>query len=201
MKKLINENKLMIIGTYCNSGYNYNIINIIDVLNCADTIKKKERVIQAVPCTKDNLSEALYIINKSAKKSRDTKQRAFYDRDHGICHQAKTRSLNLYHLKDAALKKMQQDGYAEYLGIHRQILEDREPVFLDLYEVGRFTFHCPHRGAINEEDIRSEVIDGEISAEQTKKVSIKYTQAIKLLENYCGVSATGTYNRYSFGYC
>lgn len=206
MKKLISENKIRVIGSYVFHYYRrceYNIINVLDVINIAESIKnkKKKSEVQSIPCTKDNLAEALYVINKSAKKSRDTKQKSFCKSKHGVCHSAKTRSRNLYHLKDVALKKMCQDGFAEYMGIHRQIIEDRrEPVLLDLYAIGRFTFHCPHYGEVNEKEIREEVIDGKISAEQTKEVSIKFGQAVKLLERYCGVSATGTYNKTEYGY-
>lgn len=205
VRKFIGENKIRVIGSYVFHSYRrceYNILNVLDVIDIADSLedKKKKSEVQSIPYTKDNLAEALYVINKSAKKSRDTKQNSFYRSKHGVCHTAKTRSRNLYHLKDVALKKMYQDGIAEYQGIHKQIIKDMEPVLLDLYAIGRFTFHCPHYGEVNEKEIREEVIDGEISAEQTKEVSIKFAQAVKLLEQYSGASATGTYNKNEYGY-
>lgn len=206
IKKLISENKIRVTGCLMSTLYGrceYKIINVLDVINIVDSFeeKKNKSEVQIIPCTKDNLAEALYVINKSAKKSRDTKKNSFYRSKHGVCHTAKTRSRNLYHLKDVALKKMYQDGIAEYQGIHKQIIKDMEPVLLDLYAIGRFTFHCPHYGEVNEKEIREEVIDGEISAEQTKEVSIKFAQAVKLLEQYSGASATGTYNKNEYGYC
>lgn len=41
-----------------------------------------------------------------------------------------------------------------------------------------------------------DVIDGEIGAEKTRKVSINFQQAVKLLEKYSGASATGNKDLY-----
>lgn len=104
--------------------------------------------------------------------------------------------LNLYHLKDAVLKKLQEEDRVEYLGVNRQVFDYGPDSFLRLYRIGDFTFHIPcQKDEVNELEILDEEIDGEISAEKTRNVDINFRQAMLLLENYSGVKAAGTYNK------
>lgn len=198
LKKLIDNGMIRIRGYYqgsMNRHIVYSIVDVKDVIKVSSDVqpKKIKKDEEVLPCTPLNLAESLYIINKSAKTSRDTKVASYDRRKHRVCHAAKTRSQNLYHLKDAVLKRMVNDGLAEYVGVNRQLANGRDS-FLDLYEVAGFTFHMPHYGEINEEEMVG-VIEGTISAEKSRKTSITFTQAVKLLENYSGVKATGTYNK------
>lgn len=122
--------------------------------------------------------------------------RSYYNRKFQRCGAAKTRMLNLYHLKDAVLKKLQEEDRVEYLGVNRQVFDYGPDSFLRLYRIGDFTFHIPcQKDEVNELEILDEEIDGEISAEKTRNVDINFRQAMLLLENYSGVKAAGTYNK------
>lgn len=202
VKKLIEKDQIKKIGDYSFLKGKYrikcNVYSIKDVIKLGEsgTIKPK-RVrkinVKAIETTPENLAMALYVINKSAKKSRDTKQSAYWERNHRVCHASKTRSKNLYYLKNATMEKMIDDGYMAFFGIHQQKI-DGNTTYLDLYRCGEFTFHNIHCGAINKEMLLDSVINNVISAEVTKKAPITYPQAIALLEEYSGKKATGTYN-------
>lgn len=73
------------------------------------------------------------------------------------CGAAKTRMLNLYHLKDAVLKKLQEEDRVEYLGVNRQVFDYGPDSFLRLYRIGDFTFHIPcQKDEVNELEILDE---------------------------------------------
>lgn len=168
-------------------------IRVADIKDITELEKKQQPVL---PATDENIASALYTINKSAKVSRDTKNRSYYNRKFQCCGAAKTRMLNLYHLKDAVLKKLQEEDRVEYLGVNRQVFDYGPDSFLRLYRIGDFTFHIPcQKDEVNELEILDEEIDGEISAEKTRNVDINFKQAMLLLENYSGVKAAGTYNK------
>lgn len=101
--------------------------------------------------------------------------------------------MNLYHLKDVAMDKMIEDNYLTFVGIHRQIINGKT-IYLDLYRCGNFTYHRPHVGAVNKEKLMDTIIEDVISADITKNVNMKYTEAIKLLESYTGEKSSGNFN-------
>ena len=133
--------------------------------------------------TDTNLVEALYLVNKSAKVSRDTKQKAYAEGDHNVCHAAKTRAEKLYDLKDRAMKKLVDEGKMSFVGVQSQRIGDTRVCYLDKYEMEGFSFHVPHVGQVNEAEILS-VIEGEISSEKTRKVGLTFSEAKYLLETY-----------------
>ena len=198
VKKLVDNDTLRIVGTFKggNQRIPYKLCSVLDILDIshAGLLEKKQRPV--LPATDENIASALYTINKSAKVSRDTKNRSYYNRKFQCCGAAKTRMLNLYHLKDAVLKKLQEEDRVEYLGVNRQVFDYGPDSFLRLYRIGDFTFHIPcQKDEVNELEILDEEIDGEISAEKTRNVDINFRQAMLLLENYSGVKAAGTYNK------
>jgi hypothetical protein len=89
-----------------------------------NTIAKRPHVRTSndLPETPDNICEALYLINKSAKKSRDTAQSSYYHSNHTQAKIAKTRKNNLYDLKDKTIKKLVEDGILELVGYHTQTI-------------------------------------------------------------------------------
>lgn len=198
IKKLIDNNEVSIKGYYkspSNRHIIYSIVDVLDIVQVSDKIKpKKIKEDTPILCTPLNLAQALYNINKSARKSRDTKVNSFENCSYTVCKAAKTRSLNLYHLKDVALQKMIDDGLVKYLGIHCQIIDDVKRNYLKVYEVEGYSFHVPYDGEVMDDEITG-TIEGKISAEKTKKTTINFMQAVKLLESYCGAKATGTYNK------
>lgn len=157
----------------------YYIYSITDVLSVKLSDKdKKNSPSVLVEETNENIAEALYIINKSAKVSRDTKSEMYMRGEHRICHAAKTRSNNLYELKDMVIHKLITENRINLIGYHRSGLG-----YLALYELSGFTFHIP----CNNRDTDGEFLgdfDEIVSAEKTRKTSINYNQAINLLENY-----------------
>lgn len=199
-KKIIEEGKIKQNGEVYFSKLNYMapVYSIKDVILLGESgmikPKRKSSNLNVVEATPDNLSMALYVLNKSAKKSRDTKQSAYYAKNFPVCNAAKTRSKNLYYLKNAVMKKMIEDGFMYFCGIHQQKISG-DIVYLDLYRCGNFTFHNVHTGSVDEEMLLKDIIDDVIDAEVTQKVPINYPQAVALLERYSGEKATGTYNR------
>ena len=156
--------------------YIYSIPDVLSV-KISDKDKKNSPSIHFEE-TNENLAEALYIINKSAKVSRDTKSEMYERGNHRICHAAKTRSNNLYDLKDMVIHKLITENRINLIGYHRSGLG-----YLALYELSGFTFHIP----CNNRDTDAEFLgdfDEIVSAEKTRKTSINYYQAISLLKNY-----------------
>lgn len=193
--KMIKENQIRKAYTihFSYSNRDWFIYDMLDVAHAKIPRTRRNRSAPIeLEMTDDNLAEALYVINKSAKKSRDTKNRAYYYSKHGACHGAKTRMIKLYHLKDAALQKLIDEGRAAFIGIHRQVFNERNQ-YLAMYGIAGFTFHTPYSGKIPE--ILLGDIDGKISAERTRNVKINYTQAVNLLEKYSGVSLKEYSNR------
>lgn len=169
--------------------YIYSVLNEDWMQQELETIRQRRekrlasRNARNVPVTDTNIAEALYIINKSAKKSRDTKQRAYHQCAHQICHASKTRANKLYNLKDDVLSKLIREGKANYAGVHVQ-KNDYSVTFLKMYSFGGYTFHIP----CNQHDFdRKEiigVIEGPISAEVIKNTKITFNQAMQVLADY-----------------
>ena len=115
VKKLVDNDTLRVVGTFKggNQRIPYKLCSVLDILDIshAGLLEKKQQPV--LPATDENIASALYTINKSAKVSRDTKNRSYYNRKFQCCGAAKTRMLNLYHLKDAVLKKLQEEDRVE----------------------------------------------------------------------------------------
>lgn len=88
----------------------------------SNTVEKRKvsRITNDLAETPANLCEALYIINKSAKKSRDTSQRSYNYNEHSQSRTAKTRKNKLYDLKNKVMQKLIADGIIELVGYHIQ---------------------------------------------------------------------------------
>lgn len=86
-------------------------------------IKTRKSHIRKLDITPENIAEALYVINKSAKKSRDTAERNYLKGKHGITALAKERKIMLYEIKDKVLKKALELNWAKITGYHIQEIE------------------------------------------------------------------------------
>ncbi|WP_100408466.1 YkyB family protein [Bacillus solitudinis] len=159
-----------------------------NLYNIDETVEMKKRKlnIRNFELNENNLGEALYIINKSAKKSRDTKQENYYSKNFGVVSRSKSRQSSLYDLKNDVISKAERDGIAEIIGYHVQEHYERPDVFLVLYRIGDFTFH--NIADVNPENTDLERLGeiGVISAEKTRKVEMKFNEAVKLLETFSG---------------
>ena len=144
--------------------------------------RKVKRVITDLEVTPENLCAALYIINKSAKLSRDTAQSKYCIGDHGQAKRAKTRKIELYRLKDKTIRKFIDAGILELAGYNQQITTRTS--YLLLYRYKTYSFHVPC-------DVKPEgvafcgEINDLISSQVTRDKLIKYSDAVRLLEKYC----------------
>ncbi|MCD3319508.1 hypothetical protein G8V07_11500 [Clostridium botulinum D/C] len=155
-------------------------------LEDAIEIKKKiKTVVRDLEITPENLCKSLYVINKSAKKSRDTKQCNYYKRNYGIVDRCKTRQNELYTFKNDTIDKMIDDKILILKGYHIQRI--REPIHLLYYVYKNYGFHVlEKKELIDVDEIKYLGEIGIISSESTRKTDIKYTEAIALLKKYIG---------------
>lgn len=119
----------------------WKVFNLYDITN---TKEIKKRHVNELPITDKNIAEALYLINKSAKKSRDTKVINYTLNNHNVVKRSKNRELDLYDLKNRVILAALQKGIAAEVGYHTQknLRTEREKIIL---------CHC-----CNEEDWENE---------------------------------------------
>lgn len=140
-----------------------------------NTIPIKKRKIQLLEQSDKNLAESLYIINKSAKKSRDTKQENYYSRNFQIVNASKTRQNKLYDLKDEVISKLLKENRINIVGYHTQKSYDDNINYLMFLEMKGFTFHLPVCKSQTQNLEQLGVIDI-IPAEKTKTTSINFSK-------------------------
>jgi len=115
------ENTYQIHSVYKGHGKGWGDFKFFTLENAVEK-RKVQRVEKTYEPTSENLCQALYVINKSAKKSRDTAQNLYYDGRHGNTKTAKKRKNKIYALKDKVLKKMMDEGVVELVGYNTQTL-------------------------------------------------------------------------------
>ncbi|SHK46709.1 YkyB family protein [Desulforamulus aeronauticus] len=171
------------------SGSYYKREHLYDVERCIP-IENYQISIDHLEMNTENLSEALYIINKFAKRKRDTKKDHYEQGHHDLVKSLKQREHQLYELKSQVLTKMLAEERAEILGIHKQIINTqgkRESInHLLLIQVGEHTFHRPAKA----KDIKKHPFLGEIDIISAEKesTSLTFLEAVKLLEKYLAMS-------------
>ncbi|MMZ61038.1 hypothetical protein D1872_231660 [compost metagenome] len=134
--------------------------------------------------TDENIAKALYVINKSAKKSRDTKTLNYEFNKHDIVSHAKKRQTELYDLKSAVITKLIQENKVVVKGYHKQIFNNNTS-YIKLIEFCGRTFHIP----ISKFDVADLNFLGEIEdviAADAVKTKIKFNEAYNLLCRYSG---------------
>lgn len=137
------------------------------------------------------ICEALYLINKSAKKSRDTANRS---EDQGIKLRCRNRKQKLYNLKHRTIDKLVQEGYLKKAGIHAQ--EGKNSTFYLTYFTSTdrlprtFSYHRPS----TKEDL-SEYQNGTLetmtvvpSQVVRKNLSISFQEGVQLCLKYLGIT-------------
>ncbi|MGL4449935.1 MAG: YkyB family protein [Sarcina sp.] len=152
-----------------------------------DTIEIIKRNVKLLEPTVTNLCKALYLINKSAKISRDTKIINYKSKNFKTVNGAKTREVKLYELKDKVIDKMYSEGLLKLEGYHTQKSFKEVPILL-LYRSDKYAFHKP----IFEKEKQLTYIKnfenlGEIdiiSSERKEIKGINFFEAKLLLENY-----------------
>jgi hypothetical protein len=127
LKKLVADGKIEIVGTYKSVNGKGNLYSIIDVWNCKGCIScKKKPKLREFETSDENISDALYLINKSAKVSRDTKNEKTRT---NIGKASRTRMNNLYDLKDAVISKLIKESRIEIIGIHNKEYNATERIY------------------------------------------------------------------------
>lgn len=104
VNKLIREKKIHLLAKIpLDRRKEVHIYSIPDVIKVyeQEMLPVKKSVYSDIPLepTDENIAQALYIINKSAKISRDTKQKKYNSNKYTLCKCAKTRMQNHYNLK------------------------------------------------------------------------------------------------------
>lgn len=139
--------------------------------------KRKTPIIRELELTNDNICKSLYVINKSAKRSRDTKSENYFKGNYGIVNKSKTRQTGLYNLKEQVMKKMINENILKLQGFHRQFNQN-----LLYYSCNGYGFHT-----MGENNIKGAMYLGEITnvinAESSEK-DIKFGEAVNLLERF-----------------
>lgn len=159
---------------YINSKWGDYVLYHVD--NCVEI--KKRKVIEH-EITPKKIAEALYIINKSAKVSRDTKSQSYEDRKFQVVNAAKTRQIRLYDLKEATIQKLLIQGSIDVLGFH---MINNKP--FELLQLEGFTFHTPINHVEKKGLAFLGELEGQISAEKTKQVSLNFFEAENLLNRF-----------------
>lgn len=186
VKELIKEGRIKKVGESGRMNITYFLYDVNDTISLfhsGDYPKKQTRHYE-IDQNDENIAEALYIINKSAKKSRDTRHTAYHMRKHGVCHAAKTRSIQLYALKNHVIQKMISEGKASFLGFKKQIVNNNA-VYLKTYAIADRQFHIPCDDEVNDSCLLPGAIERMISAEK-KNTVLNYIQALTLLKKYVG---------------
>ena len=167
--------------------YQYKISDVIAIDKYAEenNLKRKPKKDVILPeLTDENIAEALYVINKSAKLSRDTKMNAYYQNKYIICRIAKIRELTLYDLKNLVMDKLIKEDRITFVGYHKQKFNFEE-VWLEYYKLAGYSFHkiCSIKPKnISNNEVKE--INDLITSERKISTKMKFNVACKLLEEY-----------------
>ena len=140
-------------------------------------ISKRRTDIRLLDINNENLCISLYVINKSAKKSRDTKQKSYDSKIFKTTNYSKTRETLLYQLKKEVIYKMVSEGRLQVIGYHKQFEN-----YLILYKYKEYSFHIPTNFVPKDITYLGE-IESLISSESNIK-TIQFSEAKLLLKSY-----------------
>ena len=164
-------------------GYIRDKWQVFELFHIDNTIEIKKRVVKEHPLTLDNIAEALYVINKSAKVSRDTKKENYQYRNFRVVAYSKSRETKLYNLKGQVIELLMTKELAEIKGYHMQKRYDGNINYLLLVAVGDFTFHMPVFSKLAKKYTLLGDIDV-ISAEKTRKTTLNFFESVNVLERF-----------------
>ncbi|MGJ7044629.1 hypothetical protein [Thermoanaerobacterium thermosulfurigenes] len=180
-KGLIKEKKMKSFHDF-GKTFKYPVFDLNEIIKnenyIKNFIKTKKQKIRELEITPQNIAESLYIINKSAKKSRDSKQKNYDMGNYGITARCKDREQYLYTLKDKVIKKILDLNWGIIKGYHTQereyyyeteIYVDENDNEVDLYSI------------IDDEE--ENYIDDEYLANEYR-IKVKYITNIEIEINY-----------------
>ena len=137
--------------------------------------------------TDEVIFKSMYILNKSAKKSRDTQKRANQENNLPLMKRSKTRKDFIYKIKHLAMEKLVEDGRLEFIGIHKQDV-NHTSFFLAYYKRKEgFSYHRPATKQeiklFKEDAIQTMTV---VPATVKRKQDIGYREAVEILLSYLG---------------
>lgn len=127
--------------------------------------------------TDENIFKSMYILNKSAKKSRDTQKKANSEGNLTLMKRCKTRKDYIYKVKHLAMEKLVEEGRLKFVGIHKQDV-NKTSFYLAYYKSDDgFSYHRP----ATKEEIKLFKED-KITSMTVVPATIKHKQDIKFKE-------------------
>lgn len=171
-----------------------------------NTVEIKRRVVREIEETDQNIAEALYIINKSAKASRDSKVKNYENDRHQYVGFSKDRQVRLYSIKENMLKWLEEQGKVTTEGYHIQRKQvwnkyreedDVKVSYLILKRFSGFSFHIPSSYQPKNLMALGEIV--EVSAEINIKTSINFYEAEALLLRLCKENSIRVSTKNIFG--
>ena len=137
--------------------------------------------------TDEVIFKSMYILNKSAKKSRDTQKKANKENNLPLMRRAKTRKDFIYKIKHLAMEKLIEEGRLEFIGIHKQDV-NHTSFYLAYYKSAEgFSYHRPATKQeiklYKEDSIQTMTV---VPATVKRKQDIGYMEAIEILLKFIG---------------
>lgn len=137
--------------------------------------------------TDEMIFKSMYILNKSAKKSRDTQNKANKEHNLPVFKRAKKRKDFIYKIKHLAMKKLIDDGKIKFVGIHKQSTNGTEFYLAYYKSESGFSYHRPATKKEIKEYKESKMMQMTVvPATVIRKQDITYTQAIDIILEYIG---------------
>jgi len=94
----------------------HNVSQQYDVFRISDCVVKRPRTSR--PARTVDLLEAVFAVNRAAKRYRDAARKHYYGRRHGFAGHARLRKESLYHLKDRGILAAVRENRLTYAGSH-----------------------------------------------------------------------------------
>lgn len=135
--------------------------------------------------TDEDIFKSLYVLNKSAKKSRDTQKRAAKENNQRVAKAAKTRKDFIYDLKHLTMEKLIDEEKLKFIGIHKQEVNSSS-FYLAFYKSSLgFSYHRPATKAeIKDYQDKEYVRMTVVPALQKHSFDFGYYKAVEILLDY-----------------
>jgi len=137
--------------------------------------------------TESNVGQALYLVNKEAKKARNDKDYAYTQHDYEAVAYSKSKELYMYALKDKTLELLESEGKSKFIGYH---INEYNSSTLEYYRLDKFTFHKPCKTTIEDEECENAKVTAIHSSATPIKddIDIDVEQAIAILLEYTKIT-------------
>lgn len=135
----------------------------------------------------EEIFKALYVLNKSAKKSRDTQKKASAENRVAVFKRAKQRKDFIYTVKHLAMEKLIEDEKLKFMGIHKQDVNGSSFYLVYYKSTMGFSYHRPAtKKEIKEFESSEKIPMTVVPANQIYAHDIGYEKALKILLEYIG---------------